>query len=133
RFGTRGVGLFAQANQLFLIGVLLGSLSTVNGVIASLARARRGADRDSRDEALATAFTIQLAASLGLALVIALASRPIAHLLFGSGVSSWLVVAIGVSLPFGVLASGYLVGIFFADERVHFYTRSSAVATFGAL
>lgn len=131
--GTAGVGLFAQGNQLYLLGITIGS-ALVAGVIRKIADAQGHADVAEREAAvMATAFTIQAGASLAL-LVLAVALAPfLSRTVFGDDGSPIYVVAVALAIPFAVVGHGYIAGIFYGKRRYDLYTRAAVIGAIGSM
>lgn len=132
--GTAGVGLYAQGTQLYLLGITVGSMAMANGVIRAISDAHRSVDSEAeRYRVMATAFTIQLATSCGVLAIVLVGAGPFSRLVFGVGGSPTFLLAAAAGVPFATLASGYMGGLFFGEDRYDYYTRASCIAALGGL
>jgi O-antigen/teichoic acid export membrane protein len=131
-FGVSGVGLLAQGNQLFLLGVTIGSAGLSSGVIRRLAELSGGSSAEAtraRDELVGTSFVIHLVTSVAFTGVVVLLARPITGLVLGPAGTALLLIASVISVPLNALASGHLENVLFGLGRYDLYTRAAGVAT----
>lgn len=132
--GTAGVGLYAQGTQLYLLGITIGSVAMANGVIRAISDARGQPDSEpERYRVMATAFTIQLATSCGVLAIVLVGAAPVSRVVFGGGGSRTFLLAAAAGVPFATLASGYMGGLFFGEDRYDYYTKASCMAALGGL
>jgi antigen flippase len=120
----------AQGNQLFLLGVTVGSAGLSSGVIRRLAAL--GQDEESRaqrDDLLATSYVIHLVASLLFVVVVLLLAKPLTGVVFGPGGLVVMLVASVVAVPLNTMASGHIESVMFGLGRYDLYTRAAAAAT----
>jgi O-antigen/teichoic acid export membrane protein len=130
--GAVGVGIFAQANQLYLLAITIGS-AMVAGVTRKISDARKSPQAAEEEAAvMGTAFTLQGAASM-VCLVLAVVTAPfLSRLIFGDVGSALYVIPVALAIPFAVVGNGYIAGIIYGKLRYDLYTRAailSAVVT----
>jgi O-antigen/teichoic acid export membrane protein len=128
-FGAAGVGLLAQGNQLFLLGVTVGSAGMSSGVIKRLAALEVDGSTQVRRDLIGTSFVIHVIASAGFTLVTLLVAQPLTGAVFGPTGALYMVVASVVAVPLNTLASGHLESVMFGIGRYELYTRAAGVAT----
>ena len=126
--GAAGVGLLAQGNQLYLLGVSLGSLAMAVGLVNKVAAEYRDPALDGRMPALETALTVHLVAASLFVLAGVAAPSAIGAAFWGSSAERDWVLVLLLGVPFGVMASSYLEAILFGTGRYDLYNRASMEA-----
>jgi O-antigen/teichoic acid export membrane protein len=129
-FGATGVGLLAQGNQLFLLGVTVGSAGLSTGVIRRLATIGLDSDRDEERRALiGTSTVLHLVAAMAFTIVVVALAGPLTGVVFGPNGTVLMLIVSVVAVPLNTIASGHLEGIMFGLGRYDLYTRAAAAAT----
>jgi PST family polysaccharide transporter len=132
-FGTTGVALIAQANQLLQLATTIGSLTMAVGIIHGLSSVEVADDPMRRRRLLSTTFTIHLVICAAILLIGVLLAPTVSRLAFGWHQGSGKVLALLLSVPFSALASGHLEGILFGRNRYDLYVGASIVSTIGGV
>ncbi len=133
QFGASGTGLLAQATQLSVFGVSLGSLSMAVGIINRLNDPLVISSPDRRQKILSTAFTTQCLVCVPVLAAALLATTTIGHWVFGPLATPGMVLAVFLSVPLSAITAGYLEGILFGFGRYDWYVRASCIAAIGSL
>lgn len=127
--GAAGIGLIAQGNNLFVLGVTVGSLSMSTGIIRRASSECEQHPESDPEAFLAVAFTSQLVAGLLMAATLLALSEPVGRAVFGEDGKFEYVLAVALAIPFGTLASGYVESVLFRYGRYDLYTRASSRTT----
>jgi O-antigen/teichoic acid export membrane protein len=124
--GTAGVGFMSQAGQMQLLGVSLASVAMAAGIINRMGVPGNDTPEGER-RVLSTALTIQLAASAVFVIVALAGSGYFSGVVFPneSLLARTAFIAVTLSVPFGVVASGYVDAVLFGIFRYDLYVKAS--------
>lgn len=127
--GAAGVGVLAQAAQFTLVAIALTSVSMAVGIINRTRderlRARHGSDRLTLGTALVTLLVFSACY-----MVAAMVCRPfIAAKIFQGTLSESQLLPVLLGVPFAVLSSGYMEGLFYSRDRFDLYVKAGSVAS----
>ena len=131
--GAAGIGVLAQAAQFTLVAIALTSVSMAVGIInrtrSEAIRANSSAQRLTLGTALISLFVL-----IVLYLLLAISNRlTVATLVFRGTLSEAQLFPIILGVPFAVIASGYIEGLFYSRDRFDLYVKAGAVASLADL
>ena len=126
--GVAGVGILAQASQFNLVALALTSISLAVGIINRIRQPARLGDRGAERITRGTAF-VSLLGLIGLyVLVVCWNSTLILDSVFHGLLTRWQILPVLMGVPFAVIASGYIEGIFYSRDRFDLYVKASITA-----
>ncbi|GAA0708245.1 hypothetical protein GCM10009105_07660 [Dokdonella soli] len=126
--GVAGLGILAQAVQFNLVAIALTSISLAVGIINRIRQPARLGDPEAERITRGTAF-VSLLGLIGLyTFVVSWNATFILDTVFRGTISRWQILPVLMGVPFSVIASGYIEGIFYSRDRYDLYVKASMMA-----
>jgi glycosyltransferase involved in cell wall biosynthesis/O-antigen/teichoic acid export membrane protein len=123
--GVAGVGLIAQSNQLFLLGITLCSFAMASGITYRYSFLSASGDQDSLRRLTSTAFTVQVLASLIILLFGAIFRNTLAFSAFGIRAETLPFIFTLAGIPLTTLANSYIQSLFMGHQRYDLFMRAT--------
>jgi O-antigen/teichoic acid export membrane protein len=128
-FGTAGVGLLAQANQLQMFGITMGTLALGSGMIQRMIRARANGDRAGEAQALGTVLRMQVAVIALLLIAGLFLQHWIRDHVFDNKIDLFIMWMVLISAPIVVMGHEFLGSSLYGRDRYDLNVRANIIST----